>query len=623
MTSLRSRLIAFVTGIVALSAILLAVISYGRMKGEIETGISQEIAASAQGYGSVVADWVAAKELVVASVVPQLGQADIKVPMQQAAASGGFTLFYTGYADKRMIYSTDKTPPEGYDPTARPWYKLAVEKGTAVVTAPYIAASSKKLVVSFAAPKGSGASVEAVVGADINLEDIVNDVLAIKLRGNGYAFLVGKDGKIIAYPSEGSALKPIKEVIPGFDSIEHYTDTQTLNTVEIDGAAKLLALRPIKGTEWYLGLVIDKSAATAPLRTLVAELVGVLAVMIGIALVLTWVGISRLLQGLHAVEDAMRAIATGEGDLTVRLPAGSRDEVGRIAAAFNQFIDKLREMFIAVQEQSEALTTGVSHLTDTTKHISVDSNKQSEELSSTAATIEEITVSIAHIADNVHDTHKLVEGVDAGSTESAEAVDKVASEIGRIASEFAQLAEVMNGLGARSDQINSIVGVIKEIADQTNLLALNAAIEAARAGEQGRGFAVVADEVRKLAERTTQATVEIGNMIGSVRDDTQSALGRMQSAVQAVDQGVTLANAASGRIQGIRSATGTMVAKMDDIVAATAEQKEATTAMARSAERVNVMAQQTDQSLQDASRTLQTLSTLASSLRGIVGRFRI
>ncbi|WP_374351209.1 methyl-accepting chemotaxis protein [Chitinimonas sp.] len=623
MTSLRSRLILFVAAIVLISAVLLSAISYARMRDEIETGIAQEIAAAAHGYGSVVSNWVSSKQQIVASVVPQLGQADIKLPMQQAASAGGFTLFFTGYADKRMVYSTDKTPPAGYDPTSRPWYKLAAEKGAPIVTAPYIAASSKKLVVSFAAPQGSGSSTQAVVGADINLENIVSDVLAIKLRVKGYAFLVGKDGKLIAYPKDDTALKPLGEVIPGVGALERYTAETSLNTVTIDGADKLLALRPIAGTDWYIGLVIDKAEATAPLHSLLVSLISVLLLVIAVALSLSWIGVGRLLQGLNAVEAAMKAIATGAGDLTVRLPATSNDEVGRIAAAFNLFIDKLREMFLAVQQQSEALTGGVSHLTETTRHISVDSNTQSEELSATAATIEQITVSIAHIADNVHDTHQLVAEVDAGSGESAESVNQVASEIGRIASEFKQLAEVMNSLGARSDQIRSIVGVIKEIADQTNLLALNAAIEAARAGEQGRGFAVVADEVRKLAERTTLATVEIGNMIGTVQGDTQNALGRMESTVQAVNQGVVRAREAGERIEHIRQSTRTMVAKMNDIANATAEQKIATTAMAASAERVNVMTQQTDQSVQDASRTLETLSGLAATLRGIVGRFRI
>jgi methyl-accepting chemotaxis protein len=280
-------------------------------------------------------------------------------------------------------------------------------------------------------------------------------------------------------------------------------------------------------------------------------------------------------------------------------------------------------MFITVREQADSLANDSARLIDATRRISGDSKVQSEELGNTAATIEEITVSIAHIADHVGDTGELVSRIDTRSKDSAEAVERVAREIGAIAAECHELSAVMSGLGSRSERIGSIVNVIKDIADQTNLLALNAAIEAARAGEQGRGFAVVADEVRKLAERTTQATVEIGEMIGSIHQDTQAAMARMDTTFKTVDTGVSLAQDASGQIGTIRTLTDDMVARMNDIATSTAEQKTATAAMAQSAERINVMAQQTDDAIQGASRTIRTQGELAASLQGLVGRFKL
>jgi methyl-accepting chemotaxis protein len=301
----------------------------------------------------------------------------------------------------------------------------------------------------------------------------------------------------------------------------------------------------------------------------------------------------------------------------------SNDEVGRIAVAFNQFVARLREMFISVRQQADTLAGDSRALIDATGQISGDSKVQSEELSHTAATIEQITVSIAHIAEHVRDTGELVSQIDTRSQDSAAAVERVSREISDIAGECRGRSTVMSSLGERSEHIRNIVNVIKDIADQTNLLALNAAIEAARAGEQGRGFAVVADEVRKLAERTAKATIEIGAMIGSIHQDTQQALSRMDTTFKAVDVGVSLSHEATERIQAIRQLTGDMVSRMGDIATSTTEQKNATTSMAQSAERINGMAQQTDEAIQQASHTIRAQGERAADLQGMVGRFKL
>ena len=494
-----------------------------------------------------------------------------------------------------------------------------------MVSEPYIAKSTQKLVVTFAAPFRVGGHVQAVAGGDVELGSIVSRVLSLKLPVAGFSFLVQRDGKLIGYPKDAAFSQPIRHYLPALVDIDIMASktARALTTFELDGYERLLKVVPIAGTDWYLGIVLDRDAAFEPLTGLLWTLVASASALVIVLAALAWFGVGRLLTGLSEVERAMQAIAGGEADLTRRLPVASSDEVGQIAVAFNQFAERLHEMFVVVRSQAETLASDSQRLITTAHGISEDSCRQSAELAGTSATIQEITVSITQIADHVRDTSELVGQIDYRSRDSAATVERVADEIGNIASECQALAAVLGGLGDRSEGIRDIVVVIKDIADQTNLLALNAAIEAARAGEQGRGFAVVADEVRKLAERSAKATIEIGSMIDSTHEDVQLALLRMESMEKSVGKRVGLSRDVAEEIVAIRGLTQGMVVRMREIACATDEQRAATTIMAQGAERINGMAQQTDETIRQASLTIQNQGELAAQLKSMVASFRL
>jgi len=255
--------------------------------------------------------------------------------------------------------------------------------------------------------------------------------------------------------------------------------------------------------------------------------------------------------------------------------------------------------------------------------LSDDSQRLAELTSENAAAIEEITVSISHIADSSHDVDKLTKDTDVLSLESVSAVKGVADETGESARDVEALSTMLNGLSQRSQEISGIIRVIKEIADQTNLLALNAAIEAARAGEQGRGFAVVADEVRKLAERTSQATVQITGMIEGVNGETSKAVENMQSTLNAVRGGANHSNEAAQKIDAIRQNIKEVVIKIEEIALSTREQFSATTSMAQAAEKITTQTHHSDSALQRAAKEVKHLNGLALSLRGLFSNFRL
>ena len=239
-----------------------------------------------------------------------------------------------------------------------------------------------------------------------------------------------------------------------------------------------------------------------------------------------------------------------------------------------------------------------------------------------AATVEQLTVSINHVADNANEAHGLSSDSGRQSAEGGAVIQETLASMQRIADTVQGAAAQIAELGQHSDQISSIVNVIKEIADQTNLLALNAAIEAARAGEQGRGFAVVADEVRLLAQRTANSTQEITEMIKKIQLGTRSAVSNMEIGVQQVSSGVEQASQAGDAIVTIRQASASVVGVVDQISLALREQTVASQDVARNVERIAQMSMENSEAVADTSRTAQGLQQLALSLEKQVASFR-
>jgi methyl-accepting chemotaxis protein len=242
------------------------------------------------------------------------------------------------------------------------------------------------------------------------------------------------------------------------------------------------------------------------------------------------------------------------------------------------------------------------------------SREQSDSASRVAAALEEVTVSLQLVGDNARDSQRLSRRTSEISTHGESVVRRTAYEIGRIAGAVREAAGAIDGLSQRSGEITRVIKVIKDIADQTNLLALNAAIEAARAGEQGRGFAVVADEVRKLAERTASATVEIGGMIEAIQAETRRAVGGMESSSEQVEEGVRLAREAAGSLSGILEAAGESLVKASEIVASMDEQNAAGAEIARNVERIAAMADANTSSAARSHASVQELESLAAEL---------
>ncbi|SMC22197.1 methyl-accepting chemotaxis sensory transducer with Cache sensor [Andreprevotia lacus DSM 23236] len=625
MQSLRTKLIAFIVVLTFGVTALLSGAAYFRMRAQVIDGLNSEIRGVATGYNAALRNWIFDKQEVVAAGAKAIASAsEPAAALLQVEKSAKFEVAYLGTAEKTMIPSHPLELPAGYDPTSRPWYQQAASAGEPILTPPYVDAASKRLIVSFAAPVKLDGQLKGVLGTDIYLDQVVKDVLGIKLTGNGYAFLANKEGIVLAHAKPDMSMKPTTDLSPDLAAgkLGAMAESHALQEIAIDGDMKYFYLQSIEGTPFYLALVIDKSAVLSSLNTLLMMCLGALVVVLVIIIPLASTLVNQLLSGLTRVRNAMQEIAQGQGDLTRKIDVAGNDEIAQTADAFNRFVAQLRNMFSELRQETGRLTQGVAEINSVLSELSRDSQQLSDLSASNAATIEQITVSISHIAENAHDANDLVGSTAQLSGESASTVRDVAREVGKSADEVEELSTLLGRLSQRSQEISGIIQVIKEIADQTNLLALNAAIEAARAGEQGRGFAVVADEVRKLAERTGQATLQITSMIDGVRTETDAAVGNMQKTHDAVQSGVALSDTAAGKIAHIRENMDAVIQKMGEIAHATREQQNATTAMAQSAESITNKMQASDHAMQRATDTVHQLKSMADFLEQMFGRFR-
>jgi methyl-accepting chemotaxis protein len=325
---------------------------------------------------------------------------------------------------------------------------------------------------------------------------------------------------------------------------------------------------------------------------------------------------------VRSMQKSMVEIATGH-DFTLRTKITGRDEIGQAASAFNDLISSLQMLLRELLEKADVLSQSSNSLSSVSGQVVVSTTQQRDAAAAMASAIEQITASVSSISDHAATTLNISKDTGTFSEQGGEVIDNTVIEMKRIADVMKKTSGEIADLGNQSSEISSIVQVIKEIADQTNLLALNAAIEAARAGEQGRGFAVVADEVRKLAERTSIATGEISAKIDSIQNSTQAAVAGMADAVNQVGGGVVLAEQAGESINRIKDGAGRVVVSVQDISNSLGEQSIASREIAHNIEKVAQMADEVNAGAGEIANAATGLSNLANTMRTEMNKFRV
>ncbi|MCK8045079.1 methyl-accepting chemotaxis protein [Shewanella sp. 1CM18E] len=477
-----------------------------------------------------------------------------------------------------------------------------------------------KLFINYQQPNGRG-----LVGLAKSLDDMVQLLRSFKIEQSGFVYLVDNKGQVQLHQDpQQMGRASLSSLYRGVDTSGlMQTSDFNLLKADVDGQAMLIASSYIPSMDWYLIAQVPESEIFALLEESAYKILIWTAVIAAIFIALASLVASSVSRPIAHVADMLQNIGEGEGDLRQRLPVEGNDELAQLAKGFNSFISKIQASVIEVGEASALLTASANDVLHQAQRTLEDSQLQKDQTIMVVAAINEMGATVNEIASNAAQAADTARAADTDSSNGQVVVTRARETINQLSDDVEQVGEVVESLAIHTKSIESILDVIRAVSEQTNLLALNAAIEAARAGEAGRGFAVVADEVRNLASRTATSTNEVQVMIDKLQAEATRAVEAMQQSRTRSVAGVTAVDEASLSLTGISERIGSISDMNIQVAAATEEQSTVVEDINRNVSDINDITLRTADTAEDAAKASQSLIQLAHRLDSLVASFKV
>ena len=540
----------------------------------------------------------------------------------QSTNAGQFQIAYAGLSNGKFLQGVNLPVPIGYDPRERKWYKQAQAKGSFVITEPYLDVATNNLVVTISTPFNTN-GFTGVIGADMNIQNLVRDIVNLNDTGV-YAFIANSNGKIVAHKDSSLTLQSVSRISDtlSINMIQDLARSQESREMQVAGQESFISSRHVPNTDWYFTVVIDKDNAFAPVRDLLRQsaFMGLLQTFVIACIALFF--IKKALSPLLTLSHSMEALSKGDGDLTQRIKVETKDEIGQLATHVNAFIAKLQEIVRDIAQSSSQLDVQSKVSTNVSKETSEGLTIQLNEMSQIATAVHQMSAAAEEVANNAQQTADSALGSTVHCDEGKQVIVRNQQSITNLAEQVENASQVIRELEQNALDINTILSTISEIAEQTNLLALNAAIEAARAGEQGRGFAVVADEVRVLSQRTHSSTDEIREMIESLQKNSLHAVESMHRSQSLAQSSVDDASNATAALEKIAQSIQEISDMASHISNAASEQRTVTGEVSKNIQLANDVSDQMSVQADKSSLLSEELQSIATQLNNQVKLFK-